>query len=112
MTEAVPQKLQEYLTADGRSPFTEWLRELKDRTARARIRVRLNRIQLGNFGDCRSLGDDLHEIRVDHGPGYRVYFGRSGNTVVVLLCGGDKRAQSRDIDRARSYWDEYRRQNQ
>jgi putative addiction module killer protein len=108
MSEAKPQQLLEYLSEDGRSPFREWLRGLRDRTARARIQVRLDRLELGNFGDCRSLGDNLHELRVDHGPGYRVYIGREGSAVVILLCGGDKQAQSRDIERARSFWADYR----
>jgi putative addiction module killer protein len=69
--------------------------------------VRLNRIRLGNFGDCKSVGAGISELRIPHGPGYRVYFGRRGKTVVILLYGGDKRTQSRDIALAQTYWDEY-----
>lgn len=99
----------EYLTEGGRNPFRKWLEGLKDRRARARVRVRLNRIRLGNFGDCKSVGRGVSELRIPYGPGYRVYFGRKGNTVVILLCGGDKRTQSRDITLAQEYWADYYR---
>jgi putative addiction module killer protein len=104
-----PIQLLEYLTENGRNPFRKWLEGLKDRQARARIRVRLNRIRLGNFGDCKSVGKGVSELRVPHGPGYRVYFGRKDNTVVILLYGGDKSTQSRDIALAQKYWDDYLR---
>ncbi|HFE67021.1 MAG TPA: type II toxin-antitoxin system RelE/ParE family toxin, partial [Chloroflexi bacterium] len=83
-----PIELLEYMTEDKRNPFREWLEGLRDRQARARIRVRLNRIRLGNFGDCKSVGAGVNELRIPHGPGYRVYFGRKGKTVVILLYGG------------------------
>ena len=71
------------------------------------VRARLNRIRLGNFGDCKSVGGGVEELRVDFGPGYRVYYGREGQLVVILLCGGSKRTQARDILRAQKYWKEY-----
>ncbi len=71
------------------------------------VRARLNRIRLGNFGDCKSVGGGVEELRIDFGPGYRVYYGREGSLVVVLLCGGDKRTQARDILTAQKYWKEY-----
>jgi len=108
MSEAVPPHVEVYHTADGRSPFSEWLRGLKDRVAGARIRARLARVRLGNFGDTSSLGGGLHELRIDHGPGYRVYFGRAGDRLVLLLCGGAKRTQARDIEKARTFWSDYR----
>lgn len=80
--------------------FADWLRALRDDAAMLRIRARIRRLTLGNFGDIKSVGSGVSEIRVDHGPGYRVYFTRRGNTVVVLLCGGDKSSQRRDISRA------------
>ena len=104
-------EILEYLTEDGRNPFREWSRGLRDRMARARVRVRLNRVRLGNFGDCRSVGSGVSELRVPHGPGYRVYFGRQGRAVVILLCGGDKASQARDIASARTYWADYLRRS-
>lgn len=101
-------ELREYITEDGRNPFREWLEGLRDREARARIRVRLNRIRLGNFGDVKSVGRGVHELRLSHGPGYRIYFGRREEMVVILLQGGDKASQSRDIELAYQRWAEYR----
>jgi|SRR3954454_19125552 putative addiction module killer protein len=80
--------------------FTAWFAALRDREARARITVRIRRLSLGNPGDVKPVGGGVSEMRVDYGPGYRVYFIRRGNTIVVLLCGGDKRTQERDIARA------------
>ncbi|MDA0747597.1 MAG: type II toxin-antitoxin system RelE/ParE family toxin [bacterium] len=108
MNEAVPRSLEEYVTVEGRSPVSEWLNGLRDRKARARVRIRLDRVSLGNFGDCRSLGGALHELRIDYGPGYRVYFGEIGDRIVLLLTGGAKRTQLSDIDQARDYWADYR----
>jgi putative addiction module killer protein len=71
------------------------------------VRARLNRIRLGNFGDCKSVGRGVEELRIDFGPGYRLYYGRQGSTVVVLLGGGDKRTQTRDIRIAQKFWEEY-----
>jgi len=75
----------------------------------ARIRVRLNRVRLGNLGDCKAVGEGVMEFRLDFGPGYRVYFGQAGDILVILLCGGDKRTQSRDIATAKQYWQSYKR---
>jgi putative addiction module killer protein len=80
--------------------FSGWLHRLKDARARARIAVRIERMRLGNPGDWKSLGRGLMEMRVDFGPGYRVYFVRRGAAIVILLCGGDKQTQRRDIARA------------
>ena len=81
--------------------FAAWISNLRDREARARITVRIRRLSLGNPGDVKPVGSGVSEMRIDYGPGYRVYFIRRGDTVVVLLCGGDKRTQDRDIARAR-----------
>jgi len=80
--------------------FADWFARLRDREARARITVRIRRLSLGNPGNVKPVGSGVSEMRVDYGPGYRVYFVRRGDTVVVLLCGGDKRNQDRDIARA------------
>ena len=102
-------QLLEYQTEDNKNPFRKWLEGLRDRQARAKIRVRLNRIRLGNFGDSKSVGGGVSELRIPYGPGYRVYFGRKDNTVVILLFGGDKKTQSKDIALAKRYWNDYLR---
>ena len=108
MTEATPRQLEEYLTTDGRSPFIEWLNEVKDTRARARVRVRLDRLSMGNFGDCKGVGQGVRELRIDYGPGYRVYFGQLGDQIILLLWGGTKRAQQKDIQLAQTYWQDFR----
>lgn len=80
--------------------FADWLDGLRDARAKARILVRLRRLSLGNFGDWKSVGSGVSELRVDYGPGYRVYLTRQGDSVVILLAGGTKKSQSRDIERA------------
>jgi len=102
-------ELLEYVTEEGGNPFHVWLNSLKDRVVRARIRVRLNRVRLGNFGDCKSVGKGVNELRVDYGPGYRVYYGKSETAVVVLLCGGSKKFQTKDIQLAQAYWADFQR---
>lgn len=82
--------------------FIDWLTALRDAQARARIAKRIDRIAQGNFGDAKSVGDGVSELRFTFGPGYRVYYTRSGDVVVILLCGGDKGSQERDIDRAKA----------
>lgn len=101
-------EIREYLTADDRSPFAEWLGDLRDQKIRARVMVRINRVRLGNFGDCKPVGGGVLELRMTFGPGYRVYLAREEQSVVLLLCGGDKGSQDRDIERARQHWNEYR----
>lgn len=100
-----------YEKSNGKTPFSDWMRNLKDVKARATIRARLNRIQLGNFGDCKNIGEGVFELRIAYGPGYRVYFGHDGEKIVVLLCGGDKRSQARDIENAKIYFTDYKYAN-
>jgi putative addiction module killer protein len=88
-------------TVEKTDIFLKWLKALYDIRAVARIQIRIDRLSLGNPGDVKSLGDGVSELRVDYGPGYRVYVSQRGNTLVVLLCGGDKRTQSKDIVMAR-----------
>ena len=101
------QEIREYIRGDGKNYFRKWLRSLQDKQARAKIRVRLNRIRLGNFGDAKAVGNGVNEIRIHHGPGYRIYFGRVSNTIVLLLCGGDKKTQHQDIQKAQAFWKDY-----
>ena len=105
------QTLREYVTVDGMSPFRKWIHDLRDVGARAKIRVRLNRVRLGNFGDAKAVGRGVSELRIPYGPGYRVYFACAGSTVVLLLCGGDKALQKRDIAKAKEYWLDYQRRS-
>ena len=105
----VQYEIEIYKSARGKCPFSKWLRDLADIKARARIKVRLDRLKLGNFGDCESLGDGVSELKMDFGPGYRVYFGKTGNQCVLLLCGGSKRTQSKNIEKAKEYFEDYKR---
>lgn len=99
-------ELRRYVTADGKDAFGEWLSKLKDARAQAKIVVRLDRVAAGNFADCKSLRGGLHELRIDWGPGYRVYYAMLGKACVLLLAGGDKGKQSSDIEKALAYlWD-------
>ena len=101
------QEVVTYRTLDGKRPFTSWLLGLRDQAGRAKIRARIARMQSGNFGDCKPVGTGVQELKIRWGPGYRVYFGREGARIVVLLCGGDKSTQNKDIRQAQKYWKEY-----
>ena len=101
-------KVVRYQTVDGRTPLAEWLDGLADRQAQARIVARLDRLNGGLFGDWKSVGGGVCELRIDHGPGYRVYFGQDGKTLILLLCGGAKRTQAKDIEKAHAYWKDYK----
>lgn len=100
-------EVRHYLTADGRDLFGAWMERLRDAKARARIEVRLARLERGLFGDCKAVAEGVSELRVDWGPGYRVYFCRDGDAIVILLCGGDKRMQAKDIRDAIDYRKDY-----
>ncbi|MEC5159835.1 putative addiction module killer protein [Janthinobacterium sp. CG_23.3] len=104
-------QISDYLTTDGHDPFKEWLASLADRQARARVLVRVQRMGAGNFGDCKPIAGGMWELRIDHGPGYRVYYARAGEKLLLLLLGGDKRKQQADIDTALAYWDDWNRRN-
>jgi putative addiction module killer protein len=103
----IPKQIIFYQDAIGHEPFNDWLDSLRDPKTRRRILSRFLRIQSGNFGDCKSLKDGVFELRIPYGPGYRVYFGEDGDTLVVVLCGGDKSSQTQDIKTAKAYWKEY-----
>jgi putative addiction module killer protein len=101
-------ELRYYQTSAGVRPFVDWLQGLNDRQARTRIQARLARVAVGNLGDVEPVGQGVMELRIDWGPGYRVYFAWVGQLIVLLLCGGDKRTQQRDIDRAKGYFEDYK----
>lgn len=97
-----------YQDPNGNEPFIEWLSSIRDKRTAARIRSRLRRVEeTGNLGDYRSVGDRVFELRLQFGAGYRIYFSRIGEDVILLLLGGDKGSQSRDIQRAKTYWQEH-----
>ena len=98
--------VREYVDDGGRIPFRDWLSDL-DTVTRARVQARILRFETGNLGDHRDVGGGVWEARLDFGPGYRLYFGRSGREVVLLLQGGSKKSQKNDIKRAREFWSEY-----
>ena len=98
-----------YRDENGRSPFIEWITTLRDKIAKTRIAARLRQIESSNFGDAKPVGEGVTELRIDVGAGYRVYCGRRGLSWVILLCGGDKSSQSKDIARAKALWNEWKR---
>ena len=102
-----PKTVIVFRTATNKEPFTDWLNSLRDAQNRRRILRRLVRLESGNFGDCKPVSGGISELRFFFGPGYRVYFGQDGDTIVVLLCGGDKDSQRRDVRQAQIYWKEY-----
>lgn len=100
-----------YEKQNGESPFLRWLNNLKDVCGRAIVRARLERVKLGNLGDAKNIGDGIFELRISYGPGYRVYFGQDEPNIIVLLCGGDKTSQKRDIVKAKLLWGKYKNAN-
>lgn len=100
-------ELWRYQTAAGRRPYSDWLLDL-DFAAAARIEAHVDRMKMGNFGNSRSVGHGVFELKIDAGPGFRVYYLRDDGKVVVLLCGGDKGSQSSDILKAHTYAGDYR----
>lgn len=104
-----PREIRRYITIEGRIPFAEWLTSFRDLKTITKIEARLKRVREGNLGNYRSVGEGVCELKIDYGPGYRIYFGQIGSTMVLLLCGGDKGSQSQDICRAIEYWKDYRR---
>jgi putative addiction module killer protein len=101
-------EIRHYVSRSGKDVFDQWLTRLADTRTQAKIAVRINRLVAGNFGDCKSLRQGLFELRIDWGPGYRIYYAMLGTSCVLLLCGGDKRKQSSDIHRALEYLKDYK----
>jgi len=100
-------ELEHYLNASGQDLFTHWLKALKDPIGKRAIIRRLSRLTLGHFGDHKPCAEGVWELRIDTGPGYRVYYARAGQTLILLLCGGSKRTQQSDIERACEYWKDW-----
>jgi putative addiction module killer protein len=106
----VPENhVENYQHPDGSCPFEKWMASLRDRKTRAIIRTRIGRVRLGNLGNCEPVGAGVLELKIDYGPGYRVYFGQVETKLVILLCGGDKSSQPEDIRRAIEYWEDYKK---
>lgn len=101
-------EIRKYQDRNGRVPFDEWMSALTDNRARKRIKIRIDRLMIGLEGDWKPVGAGVREIRIPEGKGYRVYYGWDGEAAVILLCGGDKDSQSRDIELAKKYWRDYR----
>jgi putative addiction module killer protein len=101
-------EVREYRTRDGRRPLSEWIAALRDRRARSRVLARIDRLSIGLRGDWKPVGRGVFELRVDHGPGLRIYCAAHGNELVILLCGGDKRKQAQDIETAHAYWQDFK----
>ena len=104
-------EVRRYTTNSGKDVIGDWLANLADIRARAKVSVRIARLEAGNFGDCKPIGEGVWELRIDWGPGYRVYYSVIGKTVVLLLCGADKRTQSTDTKRAIEYLKDYKKRN-
>lgn len=102
-------EVRHYVTRAGKDVFDDWLTRLADPRAQAKIAIRIDRLATGNFGDCKPLRLGLSELRIDWGPGYRVYYAMIGRECVLLLCGGDKRKQASDTFRAVEYWNDYKK---
>lgn len=102
-------EIRHYLNRDAKDVYLEWYCKLRDMKARIALDRRINRIELGNFGDHKFCRDGVWELRIDVGQGYRVYYAVAGNQIILLLCGGDKRTQNADIDRACEYWQDWQR---
>jgi putative addiction module killer protein len=102
-------EIRHYVTASGRDPYQEWLNDLGDLKGRVIIQRRIDRILRGNFGDHKFCQDGVWELRIDFGPGYRVYYAQDAATTLLLLCGGSKRSQSADTEQAVRYWLDYQR---
>ena len=102
-------EVRRYQLPDGRVPLSDWLADLRDARVRAKLEIRFRRVSVGVFGDIKPVGEGVLELREHVGPGYRVYVGCHGTTLVILLCGGDKRTQEADIRRAKEYWLDWKR---
>jgi putative addiction module killer protein len=100
-------QIEVYETLNGKRPFEEWVKDIRELHTRAKILTRIDRLKLGNFGDCKSLQDGICELRIHYGPGIRIYYGKIGNKLILLLCGGEKSSQEKDIAKAKEYFKDF-----
>ncbi|MDE3056316.1 MAG: type II toxin-antitoxin system RelE/ParE family toxin [Verrucomicrobiota bacterium] len=96
-----------YETSNGRRPFEEWVEDLREWHTQAKIWTRIDRLKMGNFGDCKTLQDGVCELRIHYGPGIRIYYGKIGTKLILLLCGGDKGSQEKNITKAKEYFKDW-----
>ena len=108
MAVSVEYQIKMLTLEDERCPFEDWFKSIKDSGTRVRIHARISRLQSGTLGDWKSVGSGVNELRIDVGPGFRVYFATSGETILILLTGGDKSTQRGDVEQARRLWKEYK----
>lgn len=101
--------INEYTDENGKSPYADWLGGLRDARAKAKVIMQVDKMELGLFGDSQPIGDGLSELRIHYGPGYRIYYGKEGRQVYLLLCGGDKSTQPKDIQQAKACWQDHKR---
>lgn len=106
MRKTIHKNIEILKLPSGRSPYNDWIDGIKDHVTRARIRRRLDRLELGNYGDCEPVGEGVSELRFHFGSGYRIYFSEVDDVILILLCGGDKHTQKKDIKLAKQYWRE------
>ena len=103
---ATRKKIKIFQDSNGNEPFAKWIKTVST-PIRARIFTKLDRVETGNLGDCKFIGEGVSEFRLHFGPGYRIYYGEIDNTIILLLCGGDKSTQTKDVKKAKKYWNEY-----
>lgn len=100
-------EIKVYETSSGKRPFEIWLKSIKEFHTKAKILTRLDRLKIGNFGDCKTISSGLYELRIHYGPGIGIYYTKINNVIILLLCGGDKGTQTRDINKAKEYVKDY-----
>ena len=109
--EVAPIKVLSYVTVEGHRPYRDWFNSLRNMSTQQIIDARLTRLEKGLLGDCRWVGQGVFELKIDVGPGYRIYLGKEGKKIVILLHGGDKSTQNKDIKKAQAYWVDYLRRS-
>lgn len=100
-------EIELYETSNGKRPFEIWFKDIKELITRSKILTRIDRLKLGNFGDCKILQEGVCELKIHYGPGIRIYYGKIGKKIILLLCGGDKSSQIKDIAKAKEYLKDY-----